>query len=183
MTKKTEAEFEKMIEDVDLTEKEKNVLREDVGLPVRGETETIPVLRKRLQLRAWSKVNPQSEKTSSPASKPVLKVLKELDDVGLRHSMVMGRMVILEGGIDILKSVRVKSFQDAVTGGTGLISGPIMHRNMLSGRRVLLRHVVDKLKSQGATIKKKMLAHELTVDEIYDLEVDGSEVSLALMPH
>lgn len=52
----TEKEFSKMIEKAYLTGKEIDVLREDVGLPVKNPKETDTSFRKRLQLMAWSKI-------------------------------------------------------------------------------------------------------------------------------
>ena len=57
--KMTEEEFQEMIVGVDLNKKEINVLREDCNLSVDdAPTEINPTLRKRIQCRAWAKLNP-----------------------------------------------------------------------------------------------------------------------------
>jgi hypothetical protein len=63
-TTKSEDQFKEMIAGVKLSDQEEDILREDVGLSPKGKTEKVPVLRKRLQMRAWAKLNQNGEKPS-----------------------------------------------------------------------------------------------------------------------
>lgn len=56
---KTEAEFSEMIKGVELSKEAIIVLREDCGLPADKlpSWTSHPVLRRRLQMRAWAKLN------------------------------------------------------------------------------------------------------------------------------
>ena len=112
----------------------------------------------------------------------VKKVLTALADVGLNHSTIMGNGVVLEGGVDPLKAVRVKAFAEKVTDGEGMIGRDTIERGMLHGRRALLAHVVDGLVTNGTELVKKDLHHALTVDETYEIKVDGTTIQLILMP-
>lgn len=113
----------------------------------------------------------------------VAKVLTVLDKVGLKHSMIMGPGVILEGGVDPLKACRVKAFAEKVTDSEGFIGGDTVRRGMLDGRRALLAHVVDVLVNEhGAELVKKELYHGPTVDEMYEVNIDGTVMNLTLMP-
>ena len=51
-----EKQFSEKIRSAELTEREIDVLREDLGLKPNHPTDTNPVLRKRIQLQAWSKL-------------------------------------------------------------------------------------------------------------------------------
>ena len=52
-----EEEFQRMIKGVNLSPKEKDVLREDLGLTPLEEVTKTPTLRNYLQLSAWSKLS------------------------------------------------------------------------------------------------------------------------------
>lgn len=113
----------------------------------------------------------------------VTKVLEALDEVGLNHSCTMGKAVILEGGLsDHMKALCVPAFRDAITGGTGMINGPIAQKNMLPARRALLAHVAGVLQEQGATLKGREDFHASAVDEVYHFVIEGREIDLVLMP-
>ncbi|KKS96748.1 hypothetical protein A3B05_00130 [Candidatus Giovannonibacteria bacterium RIFCSPLOWO2_01_FULL_43_160] len=113
----------------------------------------------------------------------VASVLEVLEGVGLNHSCTMGKAVILEGGLsDHMKALRVSTFRDAITGGTGFINRPVVQQNMLPARRALLAHVASVLQEKGATLKSKEDFHGPTVDEVYHFVIEGQEVDLVLMP-
>lgn len=121
---------------------------------------------------------------SLKADHPIVKkVLIVLDGVGLKHSMIMGSGVILEGGVDPFKACRVKAFAEKVTDKDGMINRVIAQAGMLDGRRALLAHVVDALvKEHGVELVKKEEYHGPTVDEMYKINVDGTVINLTLMP-
>jgi len=110
-------------------------------------------------------------------------VLEALDEVGLKHSITLGKGVIIEGGLsDHMKALRVPEFVAATTDDDGMTNRIIAQQGMLPGRRALLAHAVGVLKDGGASLSSQEAFHNPAVDEIYHLVIDGKEVDLILMP-
>ena len=111
-------------------------------------------------------------------------VLAVIDEVGLNHSCVMGKAVILEGGLsDHVRALRVPAFSKTICDSEGMINGLIVQQNMLSARRALLAHVAGVLQEKkGAVLKSKKNSHGSTVDEVYHFIIKGQDVDLILMP-
>jgi len=181
------------------SDEEKYMLRKVFDLPV-GEIPTVlssdddmsKAFFKSVLMRALVKLPKPEDSENAKPSKPsfpdendpaMQKVLVLVDEVGLGRSCLMGGAVILEGGVaDIMKACSVPAFRHAITGGTGFINRAVAQENMLPGRRVLLAHIIEKLKTLGAVIKKQELCHALTVDEVHEFSLDGRDISLCLMP-
>ena len=182
------------------SEAEKYVLRKAFNLAVgeppasvpKGDDDWSQARLRALLMKALVKLPKPEESSETETPKrsfpdendPAMqKVLAIVDDAGLGRSCLMGGVVILEGGVsDVLKACRIPAFRNAITGGTGFIGRDIAEENMLPARRVLLAHIIEKLKTLGAVIKKQELCHALTVDEVHEISLDGRDISLCLMP-
>lgn len=113
----------------------------------------------------------------------VAKVMSVLDNVGLKYSGTIMSAICLEGGVDILKAGRVKCFAEKVTDQNGGINPKIFQAGVLPGRRALLAHVVETLVNEhGAKLNKHELPRDSVMDEAYEINVDGTVMSLWLMP-
>lgn len=194
----TRAELEAKMSEVGLEEHEKYLVRKQVGLPVGEVPERLKMYRNKergqaglrsILMRALANLNrPDPEREEARLAElnknpEVLKAVELVEEVGLSHSMVMGGSVIIEGGIaDPMKACRVPTFCEAIDS-VGFTGRPLNEVDVLPARRVLVAHVVNKLKELGATIKKSELCHADTVDEVHELSFNGRNVGLVLMPH
>ena len=116
-----------------------------------------------------------------PNVKPVLDLL---DQVGFNHSMLTEKGVILGGSVNPLKACRIKAFRDHITGEGGMIGRDSAQTGELEGRRALLAYVVDTLvNGLEVELVKHEQPHSPTVDEIFELNVNGTEIKLVLMPN
>jgi len=175
LVKQGEAEFAEMVSGVDLSDREKDVLREDVGLPPKGEVEKVPVLRKRLQMMAWAKL-PIKSPQQPAVIKAMCTVMREAHDLGFSTCMPSGCRVFL-GEIDPLKACRFKDVREVVTGGTGMINGVIAKQNMQAARRTLVvNHLLVQLVEKHGAIVLEGEDHENS----WVIALRGAKVELSI---